>query len=347
MMKISPDAKTRTMSGGQKQRLITASTLAMKQKIIILDEPLANLDTEGAHILLGALRSLSKSGYAVLLVEHRLDVVRPYVNKVMWIKDKNVTMSADKDAVLRCERVIEPESRPHTVGSPVISGRSLVFGAGGKNILDSLDIDVYKGERLVLLGANGCGKTTLMRTLARLNKLTSGTLEQNIVQKPGRRKPNAAWFKKVGFVYQNPTYQLFMPTLLAEASFRASSEQKAREMIEAFGLSGLENRHPQSLSEGQKRRAGLAAICAGEPEVLFLDEPTVGQDYNNLERIVSAVNKLNRENGCTVVTVTHDRRCAAAMADRALIMGNGKIAEHGDRNLADSYLNKQFKIIGE
>ena len=138
-----------------------------------------------------------------------------------------------------------------------------------------------------------------------------------------------------------------MPTLLAEASFRASSEQKAREMIEAFGLSGLENRHPQSLSEGQKRRAGLAAICAGEPEVLFLDEPTVGQDYNNLERIVSAVNKLNRENGCTVVTVTHDRRCAAAMADRALIMGNGKIAEHGDRNLAESYLNKQFKIIGE
>lgn len=132
MMKISPDAKTRTMSGGQKQRLITASTLAMKQKIIILDEPLANLDTEGAHILLGALRSLSKSGYAVLLVEHRLDVVRPYVNKVMWIKDKNVTMSADKDAVLRCERVIEPENRPHTVGSPVISGRSLVFGAGGK-----------------------------------------------------------------------------------------------------------------------------------------------------------------------------------------------------------------------
>ena len=186
-----------------------------------------------------------------------------------------------------------------------------------------------------------------MRTLARLNKLTSGTLEQNIVQKSGRRKPNAAWFKKVGFVYQNPTYQLFMPTLLAEASFRASSEQKAREMIEAFGLSGLENRHPQSLSEGQKRRAGLAAICAGEPEVLFLDEPTVGQDYNNLERIVSAVNKLNRENGCTIVTVTHDRRCAAAMADRVLIMDSGKIAEQGDGSLADGYLNKQFKIIGE
>lgn len=158
MMKISPDAKTRTMSGGQKQRLITASTLAMKQKIIILDEPLANLDVEGAHVLLGALRSLAKSGYAVLLVEHRLDVVRPYVNKVMWIKDKNVIVSTDKDAVTRSERVIEPENNAHTAGSPVISGRGLVFSAGGRNILDSLDIDVYKGERLVLLGVNGCGQ---------------------------------------------------------------------------------------------------------------------------------------------------------------------------------------------
>ena len=100
-------------------------------------------------------------------------------------------------------------------------------------------------------------------------------------------------------------------------------------------------------SEAPAVKPEVIEVAALEPEVLFLDEPTVGQDYNNLERIVSAVNKLNRENGCTVVTVTHDRRCAAAMADRALIMGNGKIAEHGDRNLADSYLNKQFKIIGE
>ena len=111
-------------------------------------------------------------------------------------KDKNVIVSTDKDAVTRSERVIEPENNAHTAGSPVISGRGLVFSAGGRNILDSLDIDVYKGERLVLLGANGCGKTTLMRTLARLNKLTSGTLEQNIVKSPDAESQTPRGSKK-------------------------------------------------------------------------------------------------------------------------------------------------------
>ncbi|HPZ00318.1 MAG TPA: ABC transporter ATP-binding protein [Clostridiales bacterium] len=110
-MKLNPDAKTRTLSGGQKQRLITASTLAMQQKIIILDEPLANLDVEGAHVLLKALQHLAEDGYAVLLVEHRLDVVLPYVNKVMWIKDCKVQSSTDKKDITRFEKVIPAESR--------------------------------------------------------------------------------------------------------------------------------------------------------------------------------------------------------------------------------------------
>ena len=96
LLKIDKTARTRTMSGGQKQRLITASTLAMEQKIIILDEPLANLDTEGAHILLGVLKELVNVGYAVLIVEHRLDIVKDYADRVMWIKNKCVFSSYDK-----------------------------------------------------------------------------------------------------------------------------------------------------------------------------------------------------------------------------------------------------------
>lgn len=336
LMQIEKNAKTKTLSGGQKQRLITASTLAMEQKIIILDEPLANLDTHTAHILLKALRNLANSGYAVLIVEHRLDVVKNYIDKVMRIENKQLFTSTDINDLNSGIKTI-PHADGSLPGEVLIKGEKLFFAAGDRNIIDGLDIEIRAGERIVLLGENGCGKTTLMRMLARLNKPNDGALSQTITKS---KKANSKWFSKVGYVYQNPTYQLFMPTLLSEISFKAKSEETAMEMINAFGLSGLEQRHPQSLSEGQKRRASIAAVCASEPTVLFLDEPTVGQDYENLCKTVETVNKINKNLGTAIVTVTHDKRCAGALADRVLIMENGKISRQGDYRLANEFLDK-------
>lgn len=336
LMQIEKNAKTKTLSGGQKQRLITASTLAMEQKIIILDEPLANLDTHTAHILLKALRNLANSGYAVLIVEHRLDVVKNYIDKVMRIENKQLFTSTDINDLNSGIKTI-PHADGSLPGEVLIKGEKLFFAAGDRNIIDGLDIEIRAGERIVLLGENGCGKTTLMRMLARLNKPNNGALSQTITKS---KKANSKWFSKVGYVYQNPVYQLFMPTLLSEISFKAKSEETAREMINAFGLSGLEQRHPQSLSEGQKRRASIAAVCASEPTVLFLDEPTVGQDYKNLCKTVETVNKINKNLGTAIVTVTHDKRCAGALADRVLIMENGKISRQGDYRLANEFLDK-------
>lgn len=336
LMQIEKNAKTKTLSGGQKQRLITASTLAMEQKIIILDEPLANLDTHTAHILLKALRNLANSGYAVFIVEHRLDVVKNYIDKVMRIENKQLFTSTDINDLNSGIKTI-PHADGSLPGEVLIKGEKLFFAAGDRNIIDGLDIEIRAGERIVLLGENGCGKTTLMRMLARLNKPNDGALSQTITKS---KKANSKWFSKVGYVYQNPTYQLFMSTLLSEISFKAKSEEMAREMINAFGFSGLEQRHPQSLSEGQKRRASIAAVCASEPTVLFLDEPTVGQDYKNLCKTVETVNKINKNLGTAIVTVTHDKRCAGALADRVLIMENGKISRQGDYRLADEFLDK-------
>lgn len=336
LMQIEKNAKTKTLSGGQKQRLITASTLAMEQKIIILDEPLANLDTYTAHILLKALRNLANSGYAVLIVEHRLDVVKNYIDKVMRIENKQLFTSTDINDLNSGIKTI-PHADGSLPGKVLIKGEKLFFATGDRNIIDGLDIEIRASERIVLLGENGCGKTTLMRMLARLNKPNDGMLSQTITKS---KKANSKWFSKVGYVYQNPTYQLFMPTLLSEISFKAKSEEMAREMINAFGLSGLEQRHPQSLSEGQKRRASIAAVCASEPTVLFLDEPTVGQDYKNLCKTVETLNKINKNLGTAIVTVTHDKRCAGALADRVLIMENGKISRQGDYRLANEFLDK-------
>lgn len=338
MMKLEKGWKTRSLSGGQKQRLITASTLATGQKILILDEPLANLDCEGAAYLMNTLRSLAKAGYAVLVVEHRLDMVLPYVDSVWNIRAGVVNKVENKREYLTAQTVaIKDDSGDCAKGKKLFDINSVSFVVKKREILKDISFEIYEGERLLLLGENGCGKTTLLRLFARLYKPTGGRIEQFIDKKFGLKKRNLDWFKRVGVVYQNPDYQLFMPTVEREIEFGAISKDYAEEMISLFGLEEIRERHPQSLSEGQKRMVSIAAVAAGKPEVLLLDEPTVGQDYAGLCKLVEILNALHKRTGNTMITVTHDMRCAEALCDRAILIDDGVIKEHGGKELAHNY----------
>lgn len=339
LMKLDTKWTCRTLSGGQKQRLITASTLAMGQKIIILDEPLANLDKDGAAMLMGTLRSLAQAGYCVVVIEHRLDMVLPFVDTVWHIGNKTVKRIEDKAAYLQAQTAkIDDTCRPYTGGEPLFLLNKVAFSVKEREILKDISLEIPKGGRTVFLGENGCGKTTLLRLIARLYKPTGGSITQYIDEK-FKQKPKGgkAWYKKVGVVYQNPDYQLFMPTVRQEISFGAKSEEYAAEIAELFGVKHLWERHPQSLSEGQKRRVSIAAVAACEPEVLLLDEPTVGQDYDGLCALVEILNKLHMQSGNTMITITHDVRCAEALCDRAYLIENGVVAKRGGKELVREY----------
>lgn len=161
---------------------------------------------------------------------------------------------------------------------------------------------------------------------------------QNIDDKFGQKsKQSKKWYKKVGVVYQNPDYQLFMQTVEKEIKFGAKSDEYADEIAEKFGIKHLYARHPQSLSEGQKRRVSIAAVVATDPEVLILDEPTVGQDYKGLCEMVEVLNKLHEEAHNTMITVTHDKRCAAALCDKSVWIKNGKTYKTGGKELVDEF----------
>ena len=112
LMKLDTNWKCRTLSGGQKQRLITASTLAMGQKIVILDEPLANLDKDGAAMLMGTLRSLAKAGYCIIVIEHRLDMVLSFVDTVWHIGNKTVTKVENRQEYLQQQTAKIEDSCP-------------------------------------------------------------------------------------------------------------------------------------------------------------------------------------------------------------------------------------------
>lgn len=345
-MKLDPSWRTRTLSGGQKQRLITAATLATEQKILVLDEPLANLDKDGAYLLMSVLRSLAEEDYAVLVVEHRLDMVISYVDTVWNIRGGKVTKIPDKKAYLLDQSGSIPDTNTlKPTDQPCLEFSHVAFSAGKREILKDITFDVKKGERVLFLGENGCGKTTLMRLAARLYKPTKGTITQHIDPSFGQKsKGSKEWFKKVGVVYQNPNYQLFMDTVRGEIAFGAVSEEYVDEILDMFSLRYIENRHPHSLSEGQKRRVSIAAVAASLPEVLFLDEPTVGQDYKGLEELLAILNRLHEETGNTMITITHDMRCAQGLCDRAFLIEDGVISKEGGKDLVREYFFENAEV---
>ena len=338
IMEIDKTLPTRTLSGGQKQRLITASAFASGQKILLLDEPLANLDVESAKLLMDTLRRLAGAGYAVVVAEHRLDMVLPFVDSVWNIRAGNVTKIENKQDYLLSQTVkIEDNAAEHERGREIFKFDHVAFSVKKKEILKDIDLNIYEDERLLLLGENGCGKTTLLRLIARLYKPTKGYIEQSLDPKFGKSRASKKWFNSIGVVYQNPNYQLFMPTVEKEISFNAVNKEYADEMIALFNLEHLRKRHPQSLSEGQKRRVSIAAVAAGDPKVLLLDEPTVGQDYKGLCDLVKILDELHDRSGNTMITITHDMRCAEALCDRAVLIADGVIKKQGGKELAYEY----------
>ncbi len=338
MLELDPNWGTKTLSGGQKQRLITASTLAMGQKILVFDEPLANLDTEGALLLLRLLKRLTKEeGYAVLFVEHRLDVVLPFADRVYWMEDGAVAeLSKDEQKEMKGRGRLEDSGEVPKQEALCLKAEHLAFSAAKRDILKDISFELKQGERLVILGENGCGKTALLRLLARLLPPSGGAITQ-FVDPTLNNEPSKRWFQTAGYVYQDPNYQLFMPTVEAEVQYQSPGEAQTKQTMEDFALSSLAPRHPQSLSEGQKRRVSIAAIAAAGPKILFLDEPTVGQDFENLQRMVEMLNALHKSSGMTMITVTHDVRCAAALADKVLWIKDGCVYREGGKELIAAY----------
>jgi energy-coupling factor transport system ATP-binding protein len=339
LMHLDKSWNTRSLSGGQKQRLITASILAMGQKIIILDEPLANLDKEGSLLLMKTLKTLAANGYCIIIVEHRLDMVLPYVDQVYHIGDTQVIKIDNKEEYLKAQtKLIKDTNEVYYGTNPLITLSNVSYRVGNREILKDITFNINQGERVVILGENGCGKTTLLRIIGRLNKPSKGSVYQNIDSSfKQNHKGNKKWFKKVGIVYQNPDYQLFMPSVQQEIEFGALSKEYAQRMIKLFSLEDLVLSHPQSLSEGQKRRVSIAAVLASKPELLLLDEPTVGQDYQGLCDLADILNTIHQETHNTIITITHDFRFVLALCDKSIIIEDGRVKNIGSKDLAQSY----------
>lgn len=338
LLDLNPEDVTSTLSGGQKQRLVTASTLALQNDIIILDEPLANLDKSSSITLMKKLTELKNIGKAIAIIEHRLDMVIDYVDTVYTLHNGHLTKESHKSNYLLYHTARLEDICPATNNlEPLLELKNIHYNIKGRPIITDMSFTIYKGDRVLILGDNGSGKTTITKIIARLLKQSSGDITQYLDPKLGKTKGSKKWFKKMSYVFQNPNYQLFMPTAEDELLFACHSEDYAQKISDLFGLEPLLDFHPHALSQGQKRKLSIATMMATKPEVLILDEPTVGQDYDSLNVLVNNINKIHMEENNTILTITHDIRCAKALCDKVIIIEKGQVLKTGGKELVDEY----------
>jgi putative spermidine/putrescine transport system ATP-binding protein len=221
--------------------------------------------------------------------------------------------------------------------------------ADGTRALEPVDLDIARGETVVLLGPSGCGKTTMLRIIAGLEQPDQGgrVLFNNaeVTRVPIEQR-------NVGMVFQS--YALFPNMNVADnigysLKIRgvSAAERKARiaELVALTGIEGLENRRIEQLSGGQRQRVALARAVAARPRVLLLDEPLTALDAALRERLRGELNRLLRTLGITAIYVTHDQAEAMVLGDRIVVMRKGAIAQTGTPR--DIYFAPANRFVAE
>ncbi|HOV27978.1 MAG TPA: ATP-binding cassette domain-containing protein [Pseudobacteroides sp.] len=204
----------------------------------------------------------------------------------------------------------------------------------GNSVLKNLNINIKSGEFAAIIGQNGAGKTTLLKNLNGLLKPTEGQVL--ICGLDTSKTKTSVLAKKIGFLFQNPDHQIFCSTVFDEIAFGLKNTGISPNEIESMvynaakkvGLESYLKNDPFSLSKGQRQRVALASVLAMETDILVLDEPTTGQDYNEGLEIMEIVKELNAQ-GKTIVMVTHDMELVAKYAKRVIILMKGTVIEDG------------------
>ena len=396
------DREIATLSGGQKQKVAIAAILAMRPRVLVLDEPTAALDPASSALVFDTLRKVREEGVTVVVIEQKVALLSEYCDRILVMSDGSLVLdgaprevfahadelrrigvdsprvarvynSLARDGLVRgatpCLTVPEAAKlisglvgsaargsaravddardaafragskhvavpRPHAVdASPVVSLKDVSFAyPGGTASVDHLDMRVYPGEVVGIVGQNGAGKTTLTKLLNGLLRPASGTVRMAGLDT--REVPTSAIAAHCATLFQNPDYQLCKDTVLDEVAFgltlQGVDEKDAREraaaVIARFVLPSDEA--PFSLSRGQRQMVALASVVVTEPEVVLLDEPTSGLDYRECMTVMDTVSKM-AERGCAVIMVCHDMEVVSDFAERIVVMADGRILDRG------------------
>lgn len=329
-------ARTAELSGGQRQVLSLAAALAMRPRVLLLDEPTSMLDPLAEKNFLSLLfRANRELGITVVVATHAPEAMTDVATCAFELRDGEVR-AASLEELSRPAPLAVPGGRSGEApraGAPLVWASDVWhrYARDGRWVLRGLDLKVGEGEVRALLGSNGCGKSTLLDVVAG-------------VSRPQRGRVRNAAAAGQALLPQAPKALLACETVREELSEWAPAggygPTEVDAALEGLGLAGAADRHPYDLSGGQQQLLALEKLLLVRPRLLLLDEPTKGLDRAARERVACRVARA-RSDGATVLLATHDREFVRAVADSVSLMFDGSLAvtEPAGPFLASSWLS--------
>ena len=305
------------MSGGEKQKCALCCILALKSKCIILDEAFANIDIKSAREIIAIIKKLDAT---VLAIDH---------NTSLWEGICDHVVSLDGMAVREAACFSAPPINLQGEDLSRKGADAVVIGTRELKVngIHYPDMAFEKGSLTAILGPSGCGKTTFFKTLIRQYKYKG---ELNFLGRELVKLGKNYVFSKCGIVFQNPSNQFLALTVYDEILYsvkrwhkhesKKRQEEKTLELLGVFNLTQYRNYSPYLLSQGQQRRLAVLSMIAGEQEILLLDEPTYGQDYENVCAIMELLLE-KAENGLSVIFSTHNEKAAQNFSHKIIRLG--------------------------
>lgn len=346
------------LSGGEKQKVALASILAINPKLILMDEPTANLDPVSTFEIVNLIKKLrDEMGKTIIIIEHKIKEFEHIIDNVIKVENKT-TKIVDKCEYIKKykESQVLPirERKKYSTKDPVLEVKDLCYAySKNHNVLNNINFTLNKGEITALVGYNGAGKSTLTKLLIGFIKPFTGQIILNN-KKLHKLNPREIG-ENMGLVFQNPEHQFIKMTVEKELSLSLEIKgldeedinEKTKSYLRRFDLLKNSKDNPFLLSQGQKRRLSTASMMINGQSILILDEPTYGQDKDNMKELVELLYKVNEE-GISILIISHDMDLVSSCCDKVIYLDKGEIIYEGrDIDIVEELFLQKRRAINE